>query len=83
MITEQVLIRLFFVNYTDSNGNSYNELVNPEPTINEISEESLDIDGNIIKDSYSSEKKTAGISLEIFLKRISARKCSSENGFFT
>ena len=75
--------RLFFVNYTDSNGNSYNELLNPEPAINEISEESLDIDGNIIKDSYSSEKENSRYKFEIFLKEsLSARKCSSENGFY-
>ena len=73
MIIERVLIDYFFKLY-NSNGNSYNELLNPEPAINEISEESLDIDGNIIKIAILLKKRTAGISLKFSWKKVFLRE---------
>ena len=74
--------RLFYVNYT-VDGISYNELLNPEPAIDELSEDSLNTEGLIIKDSYTSEKIGSQYKFEIFLSEsFSSRLCTSDNGFY-
>lgn len=76
--------RLFFVSYSDSEGNSYDELLNPEPAIVEVSEDCIDpVSGKIIKDCYTVEAADGKYKFEILLEsNMSVRQCESEDGFY-
>ena len=76
--------RVFFVSYSDASGKSYEEILNPEPAIVEISEDCIDPDtGKIIKDCYTVEQTEGRYKFEIILESsLSSRQCDSEDGFY-
>ena len=71
--------KLYFVSYSDAEGNSYNELLNPVRVIEEASYDSIDpVTGKIVKDVYTVQKQGTNFRFEISLSEsLSARFCST------
>lgn len=71
--------KLYFVSYTDENGVSYNELLNPIRAIQEANYEAIDpITGKIIKDVFTVDRQGSSFRFEIFLSEsVSSRFCKT------